>query len=229
MMMGIDWKALSAPFKEDEIKIRPTDIRPKGAKNATAQPLQYIDARLVMNRLDEVVGPENWEDKYELLEASGAVVCTISIRIGDPGAYSSQWLSKSDVGKESAQDDKGDKVKAAFSDAFKRAAVKFGIGRHLYDEKLPRRPYNGMDKHWIKDRVESDAPEVEGFGTNAAPPSSDPRITDMEYANFLTRSKEVGADLGALRKMIGRLNLARMTKVEYDKIMKDWDAVQGVK
>jgi hypothetical protein len=40
-----------------------------------------------------------------------------------------------DVGGPSEQPDEGDRVKAAFSDALKRAAVKFGIGRYLY--RLP--------------------------------------------------------------------------------------------
>jgi hypothetical protein len=37
-----------------------------------------------------------------------------------------------DVGSESEQPDSGDRRKSAFSDALKRAAVKFGVGRFLY-------------------------------------------------------------------------------------------------
>jgi hypothetical protein len=40
-------------------------------------------------------------------------------------------LTKVDVGGPSEQPDGGDWLKAAFSDALKRAAVKFGVGRHL--------------------------------------------------------------------------------------------------
>ncbi len=46
------------------------------------------------------------------------------------------WLTKVDVGGPSDQTDGGDRIKAAFSDALKRAAVKFGIGRYLY--RLPQ-------------------------------------------------------------------------------------------
>jgi hypothetical protein len=42
---------------------------------------------------------------------------------------------KEDVGGQSEQPDEGDRRKAAFSDALKRAAVKFGIGRYLYRQK----------------------------------------------------------------------------------------------
>ena len=45
-------------------------------------------------------------------------------------------MEKTDVGSPSEQPDDGDKLKAAFSDALKRAAIKLGIGRYLY--RLPR-------------------------------------------------------------------------------------------
>jgi hypothetical protein len=54
----------------------------------------------------------------------GAVVCRLRLKIGD------QWITKVDVGSPSGQPDNGDRTKAAFSDALKRAAVKFGIGRY---------------------------------------------------------------------------------------------------
>jgi hypothetical protein len=46
-----------------------------------------------------------------------------------------EWVTKCDVGSPSEQPDAGDRLKAAFSDALKRAAVKYGIGRFLY--RLP--------------------------------------------------------------------------------------------
>src|SRR5207249_11297034 len=46
-----------------------------------------------------------------------------------------EWSTKMDGGGQSEQPDEGDRRKAAFSDALKRAAVKFGIGRYLY--RLP--------------------------------------------------------------------------------------------
>lgn len=52
------------------------------------------------------------------------------MKIGDT------WIAKVDVGSPSDQPDEGDRRKAAFSDALKRAAVKLGIGRYLY--RLPR-------------------------------------------------------------------------------------------
>lgn len=115
--------ALSAPFDPKEIKYKPQMV-----KNNRALAMAYIDARHIQDRLDEVLGVENWEDGYKIL-ADGSVMCRLRIKLGD------RWISKTDVGSPSEQPDGGDRLKAAFSDALKRAAVKFGIGRYLY--RLP--------------------------------------------------------------------------------------------
>ena len=107
---------LSAQFDENEIQWRPGG----GGKE-----LAYIDARTVMERLDDVVGAENWQDTYAETTA-GRVLCGLSIRLGN------EWITKSDgAGDTGVEGEKG-----AISDAFKRAAVKWGIGRYLYD--LPK-------------------------------------------------------------------------------------------
>jgi hypothetical protein len=112
--------ALSAPFEPREIKFKPQMV-----KNNRALAMAYIDARLIQDRLDEVLGVENWQDKYDILP-DGSVMCRLRVRLGG------RWITKSDVGSPSEQPDSGDRLKAAFSDALKRAAVKFGIGRYLY-------------------------------------------------------------------------------------------------
>jgi hypothetical protein len=91
-----------------------------------------------MNRLDRVLGIDGWKDRFDVL-GSGAVQCTLSLRLGN------LWVSKQDVGGPSDQEDAGDRMKAAFSDALKRAAVKFGIGRYLYS--MP-----GAWEDWDPDR-----------------------------------------------------------------------------
>jgi hypothetical protein len=90
--------------------------------------LAYVDARVIQDRLDDVLGVEGWQDEYEVLP-DGTVVCRLRLKIGG------EWVVKMDVGGPSEQPDGGDRMKAAFSDALKRAAVKFGVGRYLY--RLP--------------------------------------------------------------------------------------------
>ena len=95
-----------------------------------AQIAPYVDARLVFDRLDLVCG-EEWTAVFEPLpeplrsrafDRNGEVtVPPIDVRC----QLTLFRLTRQDVGA-------GDDPKAAFSDAIKRAAVHFGIGRALY-------------------------------------------------------------------------------------------------
>ena len=125
--MTTDMKALSlqltAPFPADAVHWKPLTVKGERALAAA-----YLDARAIMQRLDSVFGVGGWKDAYQIV-AGGSVVCTLSVKVDG------EWVEKSDVGSPSEQPDDGDKLKAAFSDALKRAAIKLGIGRYLY--RLP--------------------------------------------------------------------------------------------
>jgi hypothetical protein len=125
--MTTDMKALSmqltAPFPADAVHWKPLTV-----KGERALACAYLDARAVLQRLDTVFGVGGWKDAYQIV-AGGSVVCTLSVRVDG------EWVEKTDVGSPSEQPDDGDKLKAAFSDALKRAAIKLGIGRYLY--RLP--------------------------------------------------------------------------------------------
>lgn len=94
----------------------------------------YIDARDVMDLLDEVVGAENWQDKYEVV--NGQLFCGIGINT-ELG-----WVWKWDTGTESQTE----KEKGIVSDSFKRAAVKWGIGRFLYNLEIKYIDANEVNK-----------------------------------------------------------------------------------
>jgi hypothetical protein len=89
--------------------------------------LAYVDARDVMDRLDDVCGPGGWQCRYP--HANGKTVCEIGIFLSERG----EWVWKAD----GAGDTDVEKEKGALSDAFKRAAVRWGIGRYLYDIASP--------------------------------------------------------------------------------------------
>ncbi len=108
---------------EDLKKELPYKWRVQSKKYGKATCVAYIDARDCMDILDEVVGVENWQDKY--YEADGKLFCEVGIFVGEC------WVFKSDTGTESNVE----KEKGKSSDAFKRACVKHGIGRFLY--RLP--------------------------------------------------------------------------------------------
>jgi hypothetical protein len=130
-------EALAAPFSETEVKFKPQVV-----KNNRAMALAYVDVRAIMDRLDDVLGVGNWQDHYEIL-ADNSVMCRLRLFING------RWITKSDVGSPSEQPDSGDRLKAAVSDALKRAAVKFGIGRYLY--RLPQvwADYDPVKKQFV--------------------------------------------------------------------------------
>jgi len=115
--MSIDFEALKAEFPREAISWRSQTLTKDGDK---ALALGYIDARNVMDRLDEVCGPANWKDEYEI--HGSKTLCKISIRIDN------EWVWKTD----GAGDTQVEAEKGSLSDALKRAAVKWGIGRYLY-------------------------------------------------------------------------------------------------
>jgi hypothetical protein len=121
--------ALAAPFPPEEImwRVGPTNEKSRNQDQPLrGQPLCYIDARAVMDRLDSVCGPEGWQDTYTPGVAT-SIVCNIGIKIAD------EWIWKGDgAGATDMEADKG-----ALSDAFKRAGVRWGIGRYLYEIKSP--------------------------------------------------------------------------------------------
>lgn len=92
--------------------------------SAKAQCVAYIDARDAMRLLDEVCGPENWQDEY--YQVKDTMFCKIGIKVGD------QWVWKSDGGDVTDVEAK----KGESSDSFKRACVKWGVGRFLYDMEI---------------------------------------------------------------------------------------------
>ena len=87
--------------------------------------LAYVDARAVQDRLDAIC-PDGWS--FELTVIEGAASPTVKGRLTVLG------VTREDIG--GAGEGERGTLKAAASDALKRCAVQFGIGRYLYD--LPR-------------------------------------------------------------------------------------------
>ncbi len=115
-------RRLAEPFPVEEVGFK---IQSYNKDKTRGMVITYIDARSVAARLDEVVGV--WEDSYRELPSSKnglAVECSLSVYFND------RKITRVDTGTASIED--RDAHKAAYSDAFKRAAVKFGIGRYLY-------------------------------------------------------------------------------------------------
>lgn len=131
--------ALAAPFPADAIswRVGSTNKKRFEAKQATerkGQALPYLDARDVMDRLDDVVGAMNWRDSYELT-TNGVMLCKLEIRIDGEWCWKCDGAGSTDMEAEKGQ----------VSDALKRAAVKWGIGRYLYSFDAP---WIALDEYW---------------------------------------------------------------------------------
>jgi len=122
---------LSRPFDPKEVEVK---VQVVSKDRTKGQVVAYVDARTVLDRLDEAVGPTGWSDTYDVL-TNGTNALTketveeVSRLVEVKCTLTVLGISKEDVGE-------GDSLKAAFSDALKRAAVKFGVGRYLY--RLPK-------------------------------------------------------------------------------------------
>jgi hypothetical protein len=117
-------RELRRPFPAESVKFK---IQTSSSKGALV--VAYIDARHVAERLN-VVCPLAWSDEYREVRNGDAIVgveCTISIRTTLYGPE----IRRSDVGVGDLSSPMGG-VKILYSDAFKRAGVKLGIGAFLY-------------------------------------------------------------------------------------------------
>lgn len=114
---------LAAPFEVSDIEWRVQSATAKQGGHKVLV-LPYITARAVMDRLDKVVGPF-WKDTYDpvLVQSAPALRCTLSLKIGD------EWISREDA----AELTEIEPIKGGYSNALKRVASKWSIGRYLYN------------------------------------------------------------------------------------------------
>src|SRR4051794_6956295 len=207
--------ALAAPFEAHEVKVR----------NQNGRLLYYITARTAMNRLDSVLGPENWWDEY--VPSENSVLCRLTVRLPD-----GQTLTKSDAGGYAGMADSGDDDKSGFSDAFKRTAVKFGIARYLYRDGVPA---------FVRERVPvtepAPAPAHDAPATPAPAPAEaapNPAPAPRSNGNFANSVPKSGKALFAWTKEqeqryeVGLLKyLNSWAKLQdFPSRMVDWDAEQ---
>jgi hypothetical protein len=141
------WAKLSAPVPTGAISWR-QDGKVTGRDGKFfARFVAYIEANTVRERLDGVV-PGEWDLTLELLpplpgEDGDGVQCSFKARLQILGVI------REDVGT-------GRDYKQASTDAFKRAAVRFGVGNELYS----------YEQNWV---------EVDGDGKYAKP-LEDPQL-----------------------------------------------------
>lgn len=129
-MKKIEFKPLTA----DQVEVRPTDTKNKGR----ATLLLYQTARCPMEILDDTF-PGAWATDYK--EVAGNVYCGIGIKVED------EWIWRWNAGTEGNIGE----GKSTASDAFKRAATMWGIGRELYN--TPKVKIDCPDNYYWNDKM----------------------------------------------------------------------------
>lgn len=104
-------------LRADEVECRVGQVAQNGRGLSL---LLYKTSRTDSDILDESVGPENWQCRFE--DHKGTLFCSVGIMTENG------WVWKSDAGSPSNMESQ----KGEASDAFKRACFKWGIGRELY-------------------------------------------------------------------------------------------------
>ena len=179
------WSALAAPLPEGVVAWRQDGRAVQRDGRWYARFVAYIDANTVRERLDGVV-PGEWDLTLDLLPTIAAdendeANCSFKARLQILGVI------REDVGT-------GRDYKSAATDAFKRAAVRFGIGHELYQ----------LDTNWVQ--VDGDARHAKpledpqaAYDRRAARRSGDahehevPTLSAIEVADLESRLVEPAA------------------------------------
>jgi len=137
-------KELKAFFKNDELEWKPQSTGMSNGK-PWAMVLCYIQARAIQDRLDKVMGVENWKDTYRI--TPHGVICNLSLW----NENGNDWIGKENGSPETDIES----FKGGISGAFKRVASSgWGIGRYLYEldtvfaETSLNKPSKADEKLW---------------------------------------------------------------------------------
>lgn len=181
-------KGLAEPFDKSHIKWVIVARNGKAPTHTKELWAPYIDRNEVQDRLDQAAGAGNWSFDIEPILGSPDVLM---------GRLTVLGITKGDVGDGKGADSP---LKAAASDALKRCAVHFGIGRHL-----------GFENQWLdKDkgppRQGQPVQTSRSAPTSEAPKSETPQATEpvaTERASATNGGDSWAAKLGALQKERG--------------------------
>lgn len=191
---------LKAEFPRDIISWRVQTVY-----NGKALALAYIDARDVMQRLDEVMGIEGWEDSY--IDSGKRTYCTLSLKMDE------RWVHKTDA----AGDSDVEAEKGAVSDALKRAAVKWGIGRYLYEDRfkgvwVPCETQNKNGKEMFKKFTAEPWDYVKGNSTSKPIPK--PEVEKPKPPESTPEQKEEARIKGSCESWLSKLAAAKLSKTQ---------------
>ncbi|MHB1223912.1 MAG: Rad52/Rad22 family DNA repair protein [Gemmatimonadaceae bacterium] len=162
------WTTLAAPLPSGVVSWRQDGAVTVRDGRFFARFVAYVDANTVRERLDGVV-PGEWDLTLELLPALAGTadewsLCSFKARLQILGVI------REDVGT-------GRDYKSAATDAFKRAAVRFGVAHELY----------ALEQNWI---------QMDGDGRNARPLEDPASAYARRYGDITPAAATTADDLG---------------------------------
>jgi len=195
-------KKLQDFFAPDEIEFRVGATNKEKNKGLA---LPYVTNRAIQNRLDDVFGPLGWKNEFKEWRDK-AQICGISVWDEEKREWVTKW--------DGADNSDFEATKGGLSDAMKRAAYHWGIGRYLY--KFP--------VQWVKIKPQgksfamSETPKIpdeflpeayrNGKGPDPVIPMGEPEGGDEDKKQFLGTIEEIARKVG-------------FTKAELDEISKN--------
>ena len=175
----MDFKAikgdLAQPFAPEDLEWR---LQVTNREKTRGMAVPYVTNRAIQDRLDDVVGPENWHNEYKPWHGNGkkeSQICGISIYMEER----KEWITKWD----GAEDTDIEAIKGGLSDSMKRAAVQWGIGRVLYK----------LDALWV---------DVEQKNNSTVIKDSERSRLDRAYLEMLKKLKLEPAQPGGLQSQL---------------------------
>lgn len=144
-------RLLAEPFPVADVEFRVSRAW-DGDNGVECRVLAYITARAISQRLDDVVGPGNWQNTAaQVIEMRHGI---IGVQLGISILVNGVWVTKWDI----AEQTEFEPVKGAYSGAMKRAGQQWGIGRYLWglDETRAETSREGKGPEWNWARLKKD-------------------------------------------------------------------------
>ena len=133
-------RQLAMPFAPEDLEWR---IQQAFETDENGYAVPYVTNRAIQDRLDDVVGVDNWYNDYRPWHGNGrkeSQICGISIFFEGKG-FVTKW--------DGAEDSDIEPIKGGLSDSMKRAAVQWGIGRVLYKMDVVKVKIKKRGKSWV--------------------------------------------------------------------------------
>lgn len=130
MITQEDLKILSAPFDENTVSVKVQSYSRDRTKAMLVLYLAHVDVYTRLEQVDPAWSSEVVHQEFIVTDAQkGSGYFSVRVKLSLKGSY-----------RENSGE--GDDPKSATSDAMKRAAMLFGVGRYLYDSEQVWIPFN---------------------------------------------------------------------------------------